>query len=203
MDLAIVHVEFSMRNRLIRILSKGALGVFLLGGFVSEIDGSFGPPPVIAVQPLGISVLEGGDALFAVVPVSITPMSFKWMHDGKKVGGNNALLTVHSVKRKDAGDYWVEITNGGGTTVSEKVRLIILTEPLDSVVKLLPGGMRTNGFHLELSGKAGGNYIIMASSNMVDWIPISTNAAPTGAVSFTDTNAVNLGFRYYKAVLQD
>jgi hypothetical protein len=40
----------------------------------------------------------------------------------------------------------------------------------------------------------------MASSNMVDWVPLVTNAAPTGVVSFTDTNAVNLGFRYYKAV---
>ncbi len=192
-----------MRNRLPRTLVKGFLGVFLLVGFASGIDGAFGPPPVIAVQPLGISVLNGGDALFAVVPVSITPMSFKWMHDGKKVGGNSSLLLVHSVSNKDAGDYWVEITNGGGTTVSEKVKLLILTEPVESVVNLLPGGMRTNGFRLELKGKVGGNYIIMASSNMVDWVAISTNAAPTGEVSFTDTNAVNLSFRYYKAVSRD
>lgn len=191
------------QRRLIRIVASGAVCLLLLVAFSPRIDGAFGPPPVIAVQPLGISVLNGGDALFTVVPVSITPMTFKWMHDGKKVGGNSSLLSVHSVKSKDAGDYWVEITNGGGTTVSEKVKLLILTEPVESVVNLLPGGMRTNGFRLELKGKVGGNYIIMASSNMVDWVAISTNAAPTGEVSFTDTNAVNLSFRYYKAVSRD
>ncbi|HEY9510921.1 MAG TPA: immunoglobulin domain-containing protein [Verrucomicrobiae bacterium] len=191
-----------MRNRLLRLLGKGFLGVFLLGGFVSEIDGAFGPPPVIAVQPLGISVLEGGDALFAVVPVSITPMTFQWWHDGKKIGGNSSVLVVHSVKSKDSGDYRVEITNGGGSVMSSAVTLLVLTKPLEPVLNLLPSRMTTNGFNLQLSGPAGSNYVILASSDMVNWTPIATNSAPTGTVNFTDTNAVNLNFRYYKAEIR-
>lgn len=197
-------------------LFRGAIGVFLLVGLVFRAYGS-GAPPKIDVQPLGISVLSGGSAAFVIVTRwSATPLSFKLVHNSGKTEVENVsvvsvvlplvsvitTITIPQVSDKDAGDYRVIVTNGGGSATSDKATLIVLTKPLDPVLNLLASGMTTNGFHLQLSGPSGASYVIMASSNMVDWTPISTNSAPTGTVSFTDTNAVNLGFRYYKAVAQ-
>jgi len=44
--------------------------------------------------------------------------------------------------------------------------------------------------------------VVQASTDLKKWIAISTNAAPTGTVSFTDTAATNLAYRYYRAVVQ-
>ena len=62
--------------------------------------------------------------------------------------------------------------------------------------------MTANGFQIQLSGPAGSNYVIQASADLKNWTPISTNAAPTGSISYTDVAAKNLPFRYYRAVTQ-
>jgi len=62
--------------------------------------------------------------------------------------------------------------------------------------------MTVNGFKIQLSGPAGSNYVIQASSDLKNWIPIATNAAPTGSISYTDAAAKNLALRYYRAKIQ-
>jgi hypothetical protein len=63
-------------------------------------------------------------------------------------------------------------------------------------------GLTPSGFTFQLSGPAGFTYVIQASTDLVNWVPISTNAAPTGSISFTDTAAKNFAFRYYRAMIQ-
>lgn len=63
-------------------------------------------------------------------------------------------------------------------------------------------GMTANGFKIQLSGLSGSNYVIQASTDLKNWTSVSTNAAPTGSVSYTDAAAMNLPFRYYRAMLQ-
>lgn len=89
-----------------------------------------GPPPVIAVQPLGVSVLPLGTATFTVVAVSGTTLSYKWYHKGVRISGNNAtastsILVLTSVNNGDAGDYTVEVSNSGGTVTSTAATLTV------------------------------------------------------------------------------
>jgi VCBS repeat-containing protein len=63
-------------------------------------------------------------------------------------------------------------------------------------------GMTTNGFRFQITGPTPATYIILASSNLRDWIPISTNDAPTGTVEFTDTTAVDHPLRWYQAIVE-
>jgi hypothetical protein len=83
---------------------------------------------------------------------------------------------------------------------------IALTPAMSNAVYIASSGagmgMTTNGFTFQLFGPAGSNYVIQASPDLVNWVPISTNAAPTGSVSFTDTAAKSLSFRYYRAMIQ-
>lgn len=60
---------------------------------------------------------------------------------------------------------------------------------------VLLGQYSTNGFLLLLQGVPETNYIIEASSNLLTWVPLVTNAS---SFAFTDTNALNLAIRFYR-----
>ena len=63
-------------------------------------------------------------------------------------------------------------------------------------------GLTTNGFKINLTGPTGSTFIIEASDNLLNWIPVSTNIAPGGSASFTDLSALQRERRYYKVRLQ-
>ena len=50
-------------------------------------------------------------------------------------------------------------------------------------------------------GVAGINYVIEASTNLSNWLPVSTNTADSGGLfTFTQTNASQFPQRYFRAV---
>lgn len=67
--------------------------------------------------------------------------------------------------------------------------------------RLQPMGVSTNGqFRLRVFGEQGLNYVIEASTNLVQWEPIKVISAPTGGVfDFEDSDTSRLGRRYYRA----
>ena len=52
-----------------------------------------------------------------------------------------------------------------------------------------------NKFSFTITGMAGETYVVQASTNLVDWISLETNAAP---FLFTDTNAAGFNRRFYR-----
>jgi len=75
----------------------------------------------------------------------------------------------------------------------------VVTPPPPSKLSLVPsaaGGALTG----QLSGVSGQTYIIQASTDLLNWIPLSTNIADiNGIVSLVDSNAVAYPSRYYRA----
>jgi len=57
-------------------------------------------------------------------------------------------------------------------------------------------------FHLTLTGPAGSNAVISASTNLQDWTSLTTNPLVSGMVTYTDTLATNFIRRFYRANLQ-
>jgi len=69
-------------------------------------------------------------------------------------------------------------------------------EPAASAVLGTPNYL--NGqFTLTVTGTAGSNYAVQASSNLQDWVSIETNASP---FIFVDVNAAQFNQRFYRAV---
>jgi hypothetical protein len=79
---------------------------------------------------------------------------------------------------------------------------VVIASPKISITGrpvLLNGGASTNtAFKLSVSGAAEQNYIIQASSNLLNWIPLYTSTPP---FTFTDPKASNYPSRFYRAVL--
>ncbi|PYK97525.1 MAG: hypothetical protein DME19_15985 [Verrucomicrobia bacterium] len=79
-----------------------------------------GPPPVITVQPLDLTVPIGDDATFAVAAVSATKLSYQWLLNGTAAPGSNgkSAYSIRNVKVNSAGVYSVVVNNASGSVTS-------------------------------------------------------------------------------------
>ena len=60
----------------------------------------------------------------------------------------------------------------------------------------------TNGqFRLLISGDAGPDYTVQASTNLVDWLPLWSTNPPTLPFLFSDPSATNFTRRFYRVLL--
>jgi hypothetical protein len=199
-------------------LLKTTICVVFLGLLAGKSQAQIGTPPMIAVQPLGLAVQNGGTAILTTTAVSITTMQFSWLLNGKPVPTNDttvvnvavplvgtvSTLTVDKINSAQSGNYSVVIKNGVGSVTSSNAAVVVLSSTVSNVVDIVTTGtgLTTGGFKINLSGPSGSNYVIQASTDLKNWIPIFTNNAPTGSLSYTDADAVNLSFRYYRAKIQ-
>jgi len=78
---------------------------------------------------------------------------------------------------------------------------VILVDGLPQAVlgSVLPQADGT--FQFTLTGQTGLRYVIEASTNLVDWVPLATNNAVGAKIIFTDAAAANLPERFYRALL--
>jgi uncharacterized repeat protein (TIGR01451 family) len=101
------------------------------------------------------------------------------------------------------------ITNNASATANETDLYLVNNAVQTSTLVLLAvpatlgsASMQPDGtFQLTLTGQAGLNYRIDASSNLINWVPVKTNtAAGDGKFQYTDTAATNFNPRFYRAV---
>ncbi|PYM16528.1 MAG: hypothetical protein DME18_01195, partial [Verrucomicrobia bacterium] len=151
------------------------------------------------------------------------PIALDWdFGDGS--AHSSAQNTSHTYN--NAGDFTVVLTVAGGNgATSAKSQTIHATSPVPSPLPLpLPlGGATATGqrpapvsmisydtagdevldssqFHFRVSGAPGERYVVEASPNLVDWMPVFTNAVSTfGFYDFTDTTSGTFPQRFYRA----
>jgi Ig-like domain-containing protein len=181
------------------------LGLFLLILGMPPLSSfaQIGPPPVITVQPLDITVTTGDTASFTTRVASVTKVTYEWRLNGTRISGaNKSIYNRSKVTAADAGDYSVLVQNASGSVLSSNAVLVVVPQPIPQPLRFVLTQMTTNGFSMVLSGPAQTNYVILSSTDLQQWTPISTNAAPLGFVSFTDTNIASGNWRWYRAKLQ-
>ena len=54
-------------------------------------------------------------------------------------------------------------------------------------------------FQFGIIGKAGSNYAVEVSTDLVTWTPLLTNKSVTGFLIFTQTNTESAGGEFYRA----
>lgn len=61
----------------------------------------------------------------------------------------------------------------------------------------------TNGVvHLFFAGASGQTYVLQATTNLVNWVPVATNLAPSAIFEMTDPQAAQFQFRFYRTMEQ-
>jgi hypothetical protein len=195
---------------------KTAVLLAIFGLVTAKSEAQLGTPPVIAVQPVGIAVQNGGTGLLTTTAISISSMKFYWLLNGQPVPTNDtsvlnvvvpltgtiSTLTVKNVSA--SGTYSVKVMNGVGSVMSSNAPLVVVGSIVSNVLSIVSSGtgMIASGFKLQLSVPTGSNYVIQATTDLVSWTSIYTNVAASNSVTYTDAAALNLPNRYYRAKLQ-
>ncbi|MDB6065209.1 MAG: hypothetical protein JWR26_1417, partial [Pedosphaera sp.] len=71
---------------------------------------------------------------------------------------------------------------------------------LPNLVFSAPGGFTNGLFQVQLNGVAGRSYVLQASTNLVTWVPLSTNVPVASPFTLSDPGATNYPRRFYRAV---
>ncbi|PYK31321.1 MAG: hypothetical protein DME57_04150 [Verrucomicrobia bacterium] len=170
-----------------------------------SVDGSFNPGssvngPVFAMvlQPSG-KLIIGGD--FTVYNGSSRNHYARLQPDGSIDNafnpGNGADGIIYAIALLPdnnlviGGDF--HAVNGVPRNGVARIRANDADARFTSI-EPVPGGCR-----LILACTPGANYITEASSNLANWIPISTNNATTGILIINDPNANSYTTRFYRA----
>jgi trimeric autotransporter adhesin len=103
-------------------------------------------------------------------------------------------LTLNEVTAANAGNYQVVVTGPGGSVTSSVAKLT-LSGP---IVRLSVLSWTTNGFNLSLTGPTG-SYQINVSTNLLNWLTLTSFTTTSSPVSFLDSAAKSYRQRYYRA----
>jgi hypothetical protein len=104
--------------------------------------------------------------------------------------GNTTLFNV---------DYLVTPDLSKGNT--QQTNLLSTQANLGAGIKLLNASTPAcGGFHLHLNETAGRTFVLEASTNLVEWVPILTNSSPDHSFDYVDTNASNFRCRFFRVV---
>lgn len=116
-------------------------------------------PPYIVGQPVGVTVLRGGSATFAVSARGSLPLSFQWRFNGQDIAdATNAPLTLSDLNYGQMGYYDVAVSNLFGKAVSVKVYLSV--QPVAVWGNLFGVSNAPAGLTNLVAISAGNNYLL-------------------------------------------
>lgn len=114
-----IYVTGNFNGATIRFDSTNVVSSGVSDLYVAKLLGTYTFPPVIAVQPVSVTVAVGSNAAFSVVASSTVPMTYQWRFNGTNIAvGTNASLNLTNVQPADGGGYSVVVSNLGGSITS-------------------------------------------------------------------------------------
>jgi hypothetical protein len=163
-----------------------------------------GPPPSITTQPQSQGVAKGQNVSLSVVASSTLSLSYQWYFGSSKLGsvGTGATLNLSNLGTSSAGGYSVVVSCTFGS-VTSAVANVTVTNPVVTL-SASPGegmGMTSTGFSFQFSVPIGQTYVVLASSDLLNWAPVYTNVAASATIAVTDASAANFKKRYYRVIL--
>ncbi len=94
----------------------------------------------------------------------------------------------------------VEVLDDGLPALNVQRSFNVIVNPLDRP-RLTPVGFSDTQFQVRVSGTFGPDYVVLASSNLVDWCEVFTLASPDTPFLFTDPAAGSLSNRVFRVRL--
>jgi hypothetical protein len=121
-------------------------------------------------------------------------LKYQWKFNGTNLtSATNSALTLSKITTNQAGIYSVTASDSSGSTS----RAATLTVYATAAAKLAPATHASGQYALTVAGVPGYKYVVQASTNLVNWVPMQTNTAP---FTFVDTNAGKFRQRFYRSV---
>jgi sugar lactone lactonase YvrE len=154
-------------------------------------------PPALANQPANQTVLSGTTVSF-VVNASGDNLSFQWQLNGTDIPGATASsLLIKNVQPANAGRYTLLVSNSVVNVKSDPAVLTVITAPRQPEA-LSASPLADGSLQVLFNCDPGFNYVVEASTDLVEWTPLSTMVGDSVPVEFLDEDASNFPRRFYR-----
>jgi hypothetical protein len=155
--------------------------------------------PSIVTQPVSQIVTQGQAVSFSVSAVANPSPSYQWLYNGAPLRNTkNSKLNFSSVDWTDSGTYTVIVSNSYGSVTSAPATLTVVGNLAVTLTPTASPSSGSNGFTFQFPAQPGFAYVVLASSDLVNWTPIGTNVAQATTEVFTDPAAANFPRRFYR-----
>jgi hypothetical protein len=161
-------------------------------------------PPSITNQPQSQTLAMGQTATFRAGAAGSAPLFYQWFFNGAALpGATNPVCVLLGAHATNAGSYVLVVTNLAGSLTSTSAMLTV-TNPVITFSTATSSSpvLTASGFSFQVSVPAEVSYIILTSTDLINWTPMVTNVAVTGNEVVTDTSASNLPARFYQVLVQ-
>jgi Immunoglobulin domain len=139
------------------------------------------------------TAITGQNVTFSVTATATGALNYQWVYNSNNIAtATNAVLTLSNVTAAQAGTYYVTVSNSAGSTNSSTASLTVYAT---TAATLTPAACASGQFALCISGVPQFEYVVQASTNLVDWVSVQTNSAP---FTFVDSNACQFSQRFYR-----
>jgi len=158
--------------------------------------------PVITAQPQSQAIAPGNNVTFTVVASGSASLAYQWYFNTNSPmsGATNSTLTLNNVQATNAGTYSVVVSNTAGAVTSASAVLTVSTGGY-ARPQVASTTFNNGVFNLIVSGDAGPDYIVQASTNLLTWQSLFTNHLVAPPFNWSDSNAASFGRRYYRIQL--
>ena len=159
-----------------------------------------GSSQYLIINPLTNQLAVAGQMVtFATVTNRGGTVTYQWKFNGVNLAAaTNPALTLSHVTTNQAGIYSVTATvtslSGGRSLTCQAATLTVFPT---AAANLAPASHVAGQYAFVVAGATGLKFVIQASTNLVNWVPLQTNTAP---FTFVDTNAGSFRQRFYRSV---
>jgi hypothetical protein len=151
--------------------------------------------PSITPPMHDIAVLAGQSAAWSPSASGTEPLAFQWQFNGTDIAdATGASLILTNAEPEEAGTYSLIVSNIAGS-ITNSATLSVYSTPAATLI--LAPALSPDHFQFAITGVPGFNYVVEASTNLLDWEPLLTNTSP---FTLTDNQITNYPARYYRSV---
>jgi hypothetical protein len=164
-----------------------------------QLNWRLGAKPTFTSPTQTVQSARLGDALLleANAGSATADLSYQWYLNTQPVSGaasHQLLLT--NLQTTQAGTYRVVAQNFAGSVTG-----VVATVTVAAPVQVTAGLVVSNGVSMfRLGGGAGRSYVIEASSNLLQWLPVHTNIATFGPLQFLEPASTGSSQRFYRVL---
>jgi hypothetical protein len=158
---------------------------------------------VVIAQPQDSSVDVGGSVTLAATIVATGPVNFQWFHNETPVPtANQTSLTLTNVQEVDGGTYSLSATSNTASIFTRSATLSV--EPAEVILPATPFRVRklsiagAGQVTFEIEGSLGTEIGVYASSDLVNWSLVATQANSGNTFTVTDPGAIGSPKRFYQ-----
>jgi hypothetical protein len=163
--------------------------VQVMGDWINSLDGipALAPPTITpdggsfsGSTSVTLQSTNAGDSIYYTLDATL-PTTNSFLYSAQFAITSNAVVTASAFH------------SGFKNSFSASAQFLIRPP-----VYFTGSSFSNSVFELQLSGVAGANYVLQVSTNLTDWIPLSTNNAPSNLFYLADPNATNFQRRFYR-----